>query len=146
MHFIPLRMENAVIDACRDVIYGEAKEANLTYKITNCERTFGATLSYHIAKKYQDAGLPKGKSININLAGSAGQSFGAFLISGVIMTLEGDANDYLGKGLSGGTLVVFPPKDSSFASEENVIAGKSIKVVASMKMQGFPFPVKMIGG
>ena len=100
----------------------------------------------HIAKKYQDAGLPKGKSININLAGSAGQSFGAFLISGVIMTLEGDANDYLGKGLSGGTLVVFPPKDSSFASEENVIAGKSIKVVASMKMQGFPFPVKMIGG
>ena len=124
--YLAHRMENEVIDACRDVIFGDAEKVDLKYNIMNCERTFGATLSYHIAKKYQDAGLPSDKSINIYLTGSAGQSFGAFLISGVTLTLEGDANDYLGKGLSGGTIIVYPSKDSTFASEENVIAGNKV--------------------
>jgi glutamate synthase (NADPH/NADH) len=70
--------------------------------------------------------LPPDRSIDIYLKGSAGQSYGAFLIHGVTLTLEGDANDYLGKGLSGGTIVVYPPKESTFASEENVIAGNVI--------------------
>ena len=119
-------MENEVIKACRDVIYGDESAVSLRYKISNNQRTFGATLSFFIAKKYQDAGLPDEKSIDIYLQGSAGQSFGAFLIKGVTLTLEGDVNDYLCKGLSGGTVIVFPPKNCTFASEENVIAGNVI--------------------
>jgi len=69
-----------VIKACRDVIYGEENHVSLKYKINNSERTFGATLSFFIAKKYQDAGLPKEKSIDIYFQGSAGQSFAAFLV------------------------------------------------------------------
>ena len=73
-------MENEVIKACRDVIYGDENDVSLKYKISNNVRTFGATLSFFIAKKYQDAGLPKDKSINIYFQGSAGQSFAAFLV------------------------------------------------------------------
>ena len=116
-------MENEVIKACRGVIYGDESNVTLKYKITNNQRTFGATLSFFISKKYQEDGLPEGKSIDIFLEGCAGQSFGAFLVNGVTLTLEGDVNDYLCKGLSGGTVIVYPPKNATYKSEENVIAG-----------------------
>ena len=90
--------------------------------IRNTHRTVGAMLSGRIAKKYGAAGLPD-DTIRFNFTGSAGQSFGAFLVKGVTMVLEGDANDYVGKGLSGGRIVVFPPKASTFQPEENIVVG-----------------------
>jgi glutamate synthase (NADPH/NADH) large chain len=93
--------------------------------IRNVHRTVGAMLSGEIARRYGSEGLPD-DTIRVHFAGSAGQSFGAFLSKGVTMTLEGDANDYVGKGLSGGRLVVCPPKDSTFASEENILIGNVV--------------------
>ena len=79
-------------------------------------------LSGEVAKRYGEDGLPEG-SIHFRLQGSAGQSFGAFLAKGVALTLEGDANDYFGKGMSGGRLVVYAPEGSTFVAEDNVIIG-----------------------
>jgi glutamate synthase domain-containing protein 3 len=79
-------------------------------------------LSGEIARRYGSAGLPD-DTIRIHLSGSAGQSLGAFLAKGVTLTLEGEANDYVGKGLSGGKVIVYPPRDSSFAAEENILIG-----------------------
>nr|XP_022287923.1 glutamate synthase 1 [NADH], chloroplastic-like isoform X2 [Crassostrea virginica] len=119
------RMDYEVLDKCRDVIEGKQKNITLNMKIGNEDRTFGATLSYYISKKTVEEGLPPG-SINISLTGSGGQSFCAFLAGGVHVTLEGDANDYVGKGLSGGEVVIFPPKDSTFDSVDNVIVGNVV--------------------
>jgi glutamate synthase (NADPH/NADH) len=85
-------------------------------------RSFGTTLSYEISKKYGERGLPD-ETIWIKAKGSAGQSLAAFLAPGILIELEGDANDYVGKGLSGGRLIVYPPKSSVFNSHENVIVG-----------------------
>jgi glutamate synthase domain-containing protein 2/glutamate synthase domain-containing protein 1/glutamate synthase domain-containing protein 3 len=93
--------------------------------IQNVNRTVGTTLSGEIAKKYGHKGLPD-DMITFKFSGSAGQSFGCFLARGVTMLLEGDANDYVGKGLSGGRVAVFPPKDVSFKAQENIIAGNVI--------------------
>jgi glutamate synthase domain-containing protein 3 len=82
-------------------------------------------LSHEIAKRYGEPMLPDG-TIHIRLAGSAGQSFGAFLAQGVTMELEGDANDYVGKGLSGGRIVVYPAKESPFVPEENILVGNVV--------------------
>jgi glutamate synthase domain-containing protein 3 len=82
-------------------------------------------LSGEIARRYGSAGLPD-DTIRLNLTGSAGQSFGAFLSKGVTLVLEGDANDYTGKGLSGGRLIVFPPRESRFRPEENIIIGNTV--------------------
>jgi glutamate synthase (NADPH) large chain len=90
--------------------------------IRNSNRTVGATLSYEISKRFGSEGLPDG-SISAKFTGSAGQSFGAFLARGVTFTLEGDANDYFGKGLSGGKIIVYPPKKSNFRPERNIITG-----------------------
>jgi glutamate synthase (NADPH/NADH) large chain len=90
--------------------------------IVNINRTVGTILSNEIAKKYGQAGLPD-DTIRIELTGSAGQSLGAFLAHGVTIELEGDANDYVGKGLSGGRLIVFPPRESSFIAPDNVLIG-----------------------
>ncbi|HEY7497859.1 MAG TPA: glutamate synthase large subunit [Vicinamibacterales bacterium] len=90
--------------------------------IRNVNRTVGTMLGYEITRRHGGQGLPDG-TIRIAFTGSAGQSFGAFLPRGVTMTLEGDSNDYWGKGLSGGTLAVFPPRRATFAAEENVIIG-----------------------
>ncbi|KAL3243263.1 hypothetical protein MRX96_047530, partial [Rhipicephalus microplus] len=119
------RMDNLLIKQSKAVLEGRSKEVTLHMDITNEDRAFATTLSYHIAKKYDEQGLPEGSRINVFLKGSAGQSFCAFLSRGVYVTLEGDANDYVGKGLSGGELVIFPPKDlpPEFKSEENVIVG-----------------------
>jgi glutamate synthase (NADPH) large chain len=94
-------------------------------KIRNTDRTTGAMLSGEIARLYGSAGLPD-RTIRCRFSGSAGQSFGAFLISGVELLLEGDSNDYLGKGLSGGRIIVMPPKGSTFESDKNIIIGNTV--------------------
>ncbi len=93
--------------------------------IKNTDRTTGAMLSGRIAKLYGSAGLPDG-TIKCRFSGSAGQSFGAFLASGVELYLEGDSNDYLGKGLSGGRIIVVPPAGSTFDSDKNIIIGNTV--------------------
>ncbi|CAH2075571.1 unnamed protein product, partial [Iphiclides podalirius] len=117
------RLDNQLIEQCAGILNGTQKHIDVKMKITNEDRAFTSTLSYHIAMKYQDSGLPEGSGINISLVGSAGQSFCAFLAKGVSVTLEGDANDYVGKGLSGGTVVIYPPRGSPFESHLNVIVG-----------------------
>ncbi len=91
----------------------------------NTDRTTGAMLSGEIARLYGSAGLPEG-TIKCRFNGSAGQSFGAFLISGVELYLEGDSNDYLGKGLSGGRIIVVPPAGSTFEPDKNIIIGNTV--------------------
>ena len=93
-----------------------------TQPIRNVNRTVGTILGSEVTRKYGGAGLPD-DTIKIHLVGSAGQSFGAFVPKGMTLILEGDANDYVGKGLSGGKLVVFPPADSRFVAEENIVIG-----------------------
>ncbi len=93
--------------------------------IVNTNRTVGTILSHNLAKKYGADGLPD-DTIHFKLTGSAGQSFGAFLARGITLELVGDANDYVGKGLSGGRLVIYPPKESSFVPEENIIVGNVV--------------------
>lgn len=117
------RSDNDIIERAQGILNGTEKTLNLDMTIRNEERAFASTLSYHIACKYGEAGLPDGTSININLRGSAGQSFGAFLAKGVNIRLVGDANDYVGKSLSGGTIVITPPEESPFESHLNVIVG-----------------------
>ena len=97
----------------------------LTLPIRNVHRAVGTMLSGKIARRYGSAGLPD-NTIRVHFTGSAGQSFGAFLAPGVTLTLEGDANDYAGKGLSGGRLVVYPPKNAGFAAEENILIGNVV--------------------
>jgi len=90
--------------------------------VRNVHRSVGTMLSGEVARRYGSGGLPD-DTLRIRLTGSAGQSLGAFLAKGITITLEGEANDYVGKGLSGGRLIVYPPRDSSFAAEENIIIG-----------------------
>jgi glutamate synthase domain-containing protein 3 len=95
-------------------------EINLA--VRNIHRSVGTMLSGEIARRYGSAGLPD-DTLRIRLTGSAGQSLGAFLANGITLTLEGEANDYVGKGLSGGRLIVYPPRESGFDPEENIIIG-----------------------
>ncbi|RKI04189.1 glutamate synthase large subunit [Corallococcus sp. AB038B] len=97
----------------------------LTLPVANTHRAVGAMLSGEIARRHGAQGLPDGK-LRVKLKGSAGQSFGAFLASGVTLELEGDTNDYLGKGLSGGRIIVYPPEGSRFTPEENVLVGNTV--------------------
>lgn len=101
------------------------KEVSLEYTIANTDRACGAMLSGAIAAKYGEKGLPE-HTLNVKFKGSAGQSFGAFLVPGVNFKLEGEANDYLGKGLSGGRIAVLPPVRSNFDAEKNTIAGNTL--------------------
>jgi glutamate synthase (ferredoxin) len=110
-----------LLDICRPAIeHGAKVEANVA--IRNVNRVVGTITGSEITKKWGAKGLPD-DTVKLHFSGSAGQSFGAFVPRGMSFTLEGDANDYVGKGLSGGRIVVFPPKKSTFASEENIIIG-----------------------
>ena len=102
----------------------EKEEVNLDYAIKNTDRAAGLMLSGLIASKYGEEGLPDG-TINVKFKGSAGQSFGGFLVKGVSFKLEGECNDYFGKGLSGGRIAILPPVRSNFNAEDNIIAGNT---------------------
>lgn len=102
----------------------EREEVNLDYAIKNTDRAVGTMLSGLIASKYGEEGLPDA-TINIKFKGSAGQSFGAFLVKGVNFKLEGETNDYFAKGLSGGRIAILPPIRSNFNAEDNTIAGNT---------------------
>src|SRR6185312_8445583 len=93
--------------------------------VRNVNRTVGTMLGSEVTRRHGGAGLPDG-TIDLTFTGSAGQSFGAFLPRGVTLRLEGDANDYVGKGLSGGRIVVRPDRTASFAAEDNVVAGNVV--------------------
>ena len=98
------------------------KKVNASFNIINTDRTTGTLLSNEISKKYKGAGLPD-DTIHFKFTGTAGQSFAAFNTKGVTMELEGDANDYFGKGLSGAKIILYPSKDAGFIPEENIIIG-----------------------
>src|SRR5690606_35587740 len=117
-------LDNELIEACRPAIEkGEA--VVLEREIRNVNRTAGAMLSGRIAEKYGHAGL-KPETIRVNFTGVAGQSFAAWLAHGVTLDLVGDANDYVGKGLSGGRVIVRPPADAPREPTENIIVGNTV--------------------
>ena len=123
-HGLDKALDHKLIELSRKAL-GEKTPVKAELPIQNNQRTVGAMLSGLISKRYGEEGLPDG-TIQIKFRGSAGQSFGAFLARGVSLTLEGDANDYYAKGLSGGRLVVYPPRGSKFAPEENIIVGNVV--------------------
>lgn len=99
------------------------KSIRAKLKINNVDRVVGTIVGSEISKQYGEKGLPEDTTIKLTFVGSAGQSFGAFATSGMSLELEGDANDYIGKGLSGGKIIVYPPKASDFKAEENILIG-----------------------
>jgi len=114
-----------------DIILQDAKDAiteqrpiSLTYKVTNVNRSVGAKVSGEIGYQYGEIGLPEG-TLGLKLSGSAGQSFGAFLAPGIRLALEGEANDYVGKGMSGGEIIVKPPAEHKFLAADNSIVGNT---------------------
>ncbi len=120
-HGLEEALDNRLIELARPALEdNEPVEINLP--IRNLNRTVCTMLSAEISRRWGMDGLPA-DTIRIKFTGSAGQSFGAFMANGISVTLEGDANDYFGKGLSGGRIVVFPPKDATFAPEDNIIVG-----------------------
>jgi glutamate synthase domain-containing protein 2/glutamate synthase domain-containing protein 1/glutamate synthase domain-containing protein 3 len=120
-HGLAQALDYKLIDHARDALENRVP-IEIKMPIRNVHRTVGAMLSGEIARRYGSAGLPD-DTIHFHFTGSAGQSFGAFLAKGVTLELEGDANDYVGKGLSGGKLAVYPPRSSTFLPEENIVIG-----------------------
>jgi len=120
-HGLEKALDNSLIEQARSAL-DEGKPVKIETPILNINRTVGAMLSGEIAERYGHAGLPD-DTIHIKGKGSGGQSFGAFLSKGVTIELEGDANDYIGKGLAGGHLIVYPPKETPITAEENIVVG-----------------------
>ncbi len=123
-HGLDKALDETLIQLCEGAI-ADGDEVHLELPIRNVNRTVGTMLGNLVTRRWGGDGLPDG-TISIDFTGSAGQSFGAFLPRGITLRLSGDANDYLGKGLSGGRIIVFPPEDSPFVAEENIIAGNVI--------------------
>ena len=123
-HGLIAALDHALIAKAKPALE-EQKPVTGTFAIRNVHRTVGAMLGGEIARRYGSAGLPD-ETIHFKFNGSAGQSFGAFVPKGVTLELEGDSNDYVGKGLSGGRIIVYPPKTSSFLPEESILAGNVI--------------------
>jgi glutamate synthase (NADPH) large chain len=122
-HGLEQALDHQLIEHSLDALLSlNSVEINLP--VRNIHRSVGTILSGQIARRYGSSGLPD-DTIRIHLSGSAGQSLGAFLAKGVTLTLEGDANDYVGKGLSGGKVVIYPPRGSTFAADENIILGNA---------------------
>lgn len=120
-HRLHVRLDNKLI-AESELALEKGLPCRIECDIVNTDRALGATLSYQISRRYGEAGLPQ-DTIHVNIKGSAGQSFGAFLAHGVTLELEGDSNDYIGKGLSGGRLIIYPPRSAVFKAEENILIG-----------------------
>lgn len=123
-HGLSEALDNQLIIECEKSL-NDAIPVTLEHSISNINRTVGTMLGYEVTKRFGAAGLPDG-TIKLRFAGSAGQSFGAFVPRGIEMFLEGDSNDYLGKGLSGGRIILRPDRRAKFAAHENVIAGNVI--------------------
>ena len=122
-HGLSQILDNQLIELCRPAI-DKGEPVFVELPIRNVNRTTGTVLSSHIARKYGVDGLPT-DTIRINFQGSAGQSFGAFLSPGITMRLEGESNDYLGKGLSGGKIIVVPPEGVTFTPEDTILIGNT---------------------
>ena len=122
-HKLYVRLDNKFIDEAEPALTG-GLPVQIDCQVVNTDRALGTTLSYRVSKQFGEEGLPR-DTIHINAKGSAGQSCGAYLAPGITLELEGDANDYVGKGLSGGRLIVYPPRVSPFKAEENVIVGNT---------------------
>ncbi len=120
-HHLDIALDNTLIEKCANAIE-QAEPVHFQADIRNVNRTCGTMLSAEVSRKYGEAGLPEG-TIQIDFSGHAGQSFGAFLCHGIQFHLKGDANDYFGKGLSGGRLIVQPNDECPFQAEDNVIIG-----------------------
>ncbi len=120
-HRLNLALDNKLIELARDSIES-GKPTRVDLPIVNTNRTVGTMLSHTLVKRWGEQGLPA-DTIHFKFRGSAGQSFGAWLAHGITLELEGDSNDYVGKGLSGGRIVIYPPAESTFAAEDNVIIG-----------------------
>jgi glutamate synthase (NADPH/NADH) large chain len=120
-HGLAAALDNELIAACRDALESR-QPVSIERPIRNVNRTVGTMLGSELTRRWGGGGLPD-DTIRIRFTGSAGQSFGAFVPRGISLTLEGDANDYVGKGLSGGKLVLLPPAKATFSPEENIIIG-----------------------
>jgi glutamate synthase (NADPH/NADH) large chain len=116
--------DRTLIECARPALERRERVA-ISFGITNAHRTFGAMLAGEVASRFGGAGLPEG-SITVEVTGTAGQSFAAFAAKGMTITLEGDANDYVGKGLSGGIVSVKPPPNVTFVAADNVIVGNTV--------------------
>jgi glutamate synthase domain-containing protein 2/glutamate synthase domain-containing protein 1/glutamate synthase domain-containing protein 3 len=123
-HGLENALDHQLIAMSREAIEAGAP-VQIDMKIRNSNRTVGAMLSNQVAQRYGEDGLPH-DTIRVNFKGSAGQSFAAFLARGITMNIEGDANDYFGKGLSGGKVIIRPPKVSSFDPEQNILVGNVV--------------------
>jgi len=123
-HGLDAALDHLLIEKAKDALESQTP-ITASFKIRNVHRTVGAMLGGEIARRYGSAGLPKG-TIHFKFSGSAGQSFGAFVPWGVTLELEGDSNDYLGKGLSGGNIIAYPPKTSSFLPEDSILVGNVV--------------------
>jgi len=123
-HGLESALDHELIARCRDTLE-TGSPVEIKMPVRNVHRAVGAMLSGEIARRYGSAGLPD-DTVRLHFTGSAGQSFGAFLAKGVTLILEGDANDYTGKGLSGGKLIVYPPRPSAFRPEENILIGNTV--------------------
>jgi glutamate synthase (NADPH/NADH) large chain len=123
-HGLDRALDNELIEICKPAIEsGEPVRAQIA--VRNVNRTVGTMLGSEVTRKWGGKGLPEG-TIDLLFTGSAGQSFGAFLPAGITLRLEGDSNDYVGKGLSGGRVIVRPINDAKFVAQENIIAGNVI--------------------
>jgi glutamate synthase (NADPH/NADH) large chain len=123
-HGLDVALDQTLIQLCEGALL-DARPVHLELPVRNVNRTVGTMLGSMVTRRFGGEGLPDG-TIDLTFTGSAGQSFGAFLPRGITMTLLGDANDYVGKGLSGGRIVVRPAPEAGFAAEDNVIAGNVI--------------------
>ncbi len=123
-HGLEAALDHALIEKAAPALKSK-KPVKASFAIRNVHRTVGAMLGGEIARRYGSAGLPDG-TIHFKFTGSAGQSFGAFVPNGVTLELEGDSNDYLGKGLSGGRIVAYPPRTSPFLPEESILVGNVV--------------------
>ena len=124
-HFLEEGLDARFLIPAAQPAIERGEKVTAEFPIKNTNRTVGTTLSGEVARKYGFAGLPE-DTINFKFTGSAGQSFGCFLARGITLQLEGDANDYVGKGLSGGRIAVYPSKESTFKAQENIIAGNTL--------------------
>ena len=123
-HGLEKALDHRLIAACRESLE-KGTRISLHYPIRNSQRTVGTMLSSALANRHGNSGLPE-DTIQVGFRGSAGQSFGAFLAAGITFRLEGDANDYIGKGLSGGKLIVFSPREATFKAEDNILIGNVV--------------------